>query len=128
MVMESLLFVIQVNDPPRRYAATDLCIYNAALPQNTGRQKHPFSGRFGETADMMKKQLCAKVPLPTETPQPTISCDGTVGIELPLLFDNESDREVEEEDRQRDEDVLEVVLDMLDTVEEMIVAADEFDF
>ena len=70
----------------------------------------------------MKKQLSAKVPLPHAPLQPTISCDGTIGMDLPLLFDMDCDRDIEEEEWTLFEDVREVVLDMLDRVEDIVDA------
>ena len=72
-----------ITVPPRSYKIieNDMQIYNPRLPAHKNR-KHPFSGRFGETADMMKAHLNAKVPLPKQkSEESNIVIDGVVDMD-----------------------------------------------
>ena len=62
--------------PPRRQRDDELQIYDR-LPVKS--KKHPYSGRYGEVADVMKKQLMAKVPIPTDQ-SPNVLIDGTIDV------------------------------------------------
>ena len=62
--------------PPRRQRYDELQIYDRLSVKS---KKHPYSGRFGEVADVMKKQLMAKVPIPTDQ-SPNVLIDGTIDV------------------------------------------------
>ena len=87
--------------PARRYH-NDFCLYDDNLPVNTGKQKHAYSGRFGETAEVMRKQLRVKVPIPPK-PVPkesNISVDGTFEMGTGLTVIAEDLRDIEDEVRR----------------------------
>ena len=101
--------------PARRYP-NDLCIYND-LPVNKGKRKHAYSGRYGEVAERMRKQLRTNVPV--KPPNPQLACciitDGTTDdMYDPLVFE---DRDLDQEERDMIADVEECIADMLDSVE-----------
>ena len=75
--------------PVRRYP-NELCIYDE-LPLNTGKRKHAFSGRYGEVAEVMRKQFKTKVSVPAaETTQSSsVIIDGTTDIHDSLEFDDQ---------------------------------------
>ena len=85
--------------PPRQYSISQLepelyNPYNPRLPTKSGKQKHPYTGRFGSTADLMKAQYQVKVPMPKDAPDSDILVDGTVDINhMALDFGHPSDVE-----------------------------------
>ena len=99
--------------PVRRYP-NDLCIYQE-LPKHKGKVKHSHSGRYGEIAEVMRKQLRTKVPVKTTvtTQAPSVLIDGTGDICDSFVF---NDRDFEHEEYLMQLDVMECVDDMLDLV------------
>lgn len=103
--------------PVRRYP-NDLCIYDE-LPRNKGKRKHQYSNRFGEAAEVMRKQLRVNVPVPNTAcqNQPLIVTESLSDLSDPLVF---VDRDLEQEHWMLLEDVRECVADMLDAVEDKV--------
>ena len=117
--------------PVGQYAAADLCLYNERLPENTGRREHPFSGRYGSAAEVMKKHFHVNVPLPevTNPADPVAVTDGTIELGE-LVFGGDDDRDMEEEEHCRMVTVAELLQDMLDYVEDQnqnVIAAPDME-
>ena len=128
--------VVSTTLPVRRYP-NDLCIYQE-LPKNKGKVKHSYSGRYGEVAETMRKQLHVKVPVKSMVPKstvtmqapPSVLIDGTGDFDGSFLF---NDRDLEHEEYLMQVDVMECVEDMLDLVVSRVnapidISEDEFDF
>lgn len=82
--------------------SNDIQIYNPRLPKSKIR-KHPYSGRHGAVADVMKAQFKVNVPIAKDTQPGNVIVDGTVDIDntdmdvLNLMALNEDDETVEDE-------------------------------
>jgi hypothetical protein len=101
----------------------ELCIYKE-LPKNKGKRKHAYSGRFGETAEVMRKQLRANIPVKKSTTVSTLGSsvliDGTGDITDSIIAHN--DRDFEYEEYLLQQDVIEWVDELLDVVENCVNA------
>ena len=93
----------------RHYKDCEPQIYKR-LPINTGKQKHPFSGRQGSVADVFKAQYRTNLPIPKDILPSQVTVDGTVDIDQ-LSMDIWSDQREDVELVVRDlvEDIIQEV-------------------
>ena len=93
-----------------------------------GKRKHAYSGRYGETAEIMRKQLRTNISVNVATPASASSVliDGTGDIGDTVIVHH--DRHIDYEDYLLRYDVMEWLGEFVDVLIEVVDISDDFEF